>query len=943
MFYAANGILTRYTGRFTPLCVNSEAENREPQLQNKRGTSIGLVLLVVLEVSIMKKRILAIVLALAVVLCMSGLVYAATDDEQKVYLKASGNKFEAGWQNEFKVVPDVGDNPQVWHLVYAGQANFANVTRMQLEFIDSAGEQFIWHWTSDMGPSLNPGGNNPGWVIIAPYDWQLVYAKDGAGGKDKSYLMTKDGGNVNFNISGYKKGSGGGGGYYGGLTVDKSIDGMAYMEWWTDHPDVDMEELFSGISFYLYASDKYGAYDPDGARIAGDFEVLSGAIKFTPATQPAEGWYVIVEEFEDDSLAAEFFEDVGPLLIYINAAGSFVFGDATDFDYDAFYTIVNGYGNGYTIGYQGLNNTGDIFPISIKNAATEETYASFCANGGSTAFAGESGLGCTGYMVVDTDEPHGVNKAEFLQAYNYIEDNIGDLAANRAITQIITWYLLGSVDPESAAFDAVKWDTINGDSRYYQGMDAQSDVLEVINNYAGFVGSGKVVDVVFLVCEAGHDFINCQPQLVPIYGGGSFDNKTNPGNFYGMASFTKYKLEIGEDDAILANGSEGFVFDLYMLDEDGDWELIESIPVELDGTVTSSDKLDPGEYKFVEQNAAGWQAFYGADPAADGLYFTITEKGDLEWAPGTFDGDDEDAIVLNKELPVSIRISTETGEWYSKTGSITGGYAGEGKLPRGQQIHNLENKLTANAAVDNGKTNNGNGNNGNNGNGNGNNASENSGNNGGGNGNGGSGPWFQFNDLVGPGPWTFDLVQGDKLTKVGEFKVTYANGKFTLEAFDSSGTCPLEFVGAKLSISNTILFAKNKNDKGFDVNNIWTTSPGQQLFSGSGKSFTVNQPNAVVNDPNKPLYLYMHLEGIKGWINVGDTEFTATVTGPSYPDGEDFPLTLTPGKTKITGSIFLDNLKQGEYTVVVTNKAGVEVYSGTKELVGGDPTWDIWF
>ena len=66
---------------------------------------------------------------------------------------------------------------------------------MQLAFKN--GE--IFEWVADDGPSLNGGGNNPGWVVFAPFDWEIDYAK--------SFVVTNDTGNVNFNVSGFSKGA----------------------------------------------------------------------------------------------------------------------------------------------------------------------------------------------------------------------------------------------------------------------------------------------------------------------------------------------------------------------------------------------------------------------------------------------------------------------------------------------------------------------------------------------------------------------------------------------------------------------------------------------------------------------------------------------------------------------------------------------------------------
>ena len=140
-------------------------------------------------------------ISLALVFAMVGSAFA--QNTTTVYLKGSGVEFNEIWQNEF-VVGDIeaGSTPSVWHLVYNKNVN--DVTYMQLEFTNGV----IWTWEPDMGFSVNGGGNNPGWVIVAPYDWELAYVDRGNNNESGCYLETKASGNgLNFNISGFTKGA----------------------------------------------------------------------------------------------------------------------------------------------------------------------------------------------------------------------------------------------------------------------------------------------------------------------------------------------------------------------------------------------------------------------------------------------------------------------------------------------------------------------------------------------------------------------------------------------------------------------------------------------------------------------------------------------------------------------------------------------------------------
>ena len=162
------------------------------------------------------KKVLAIVIALAMVLSLGVSLFA--DGGQTIYLKGSGNNFKVdGWNNIF-VIGDAeeADDPNVWHIVYTGN-NPGAITYMQLEFTN----EFVFVWDPSLGFSTNGGGNNPGWVIVAPYDWILAYVNSGNNNESNCYVVTDEGGNLNFNISGYHKGSGGeNGGFSGGQSLE---------------------------------------------------------------------------------------------------------------------------------------------------------------------------------------------------------------------------------------------------------------------------------------------------------------------------------------------------------------------------------------------------------------------------------------------------------------------------------------------------------------------------------------------------------------------------------------------------------------------------------------------------------------------------------------------------------------------------------------------------
>jgi len=306
----------------------------------------------------------------------------------------------------------------------------------------------------------------------------------------------------------------------GEIKIAKTVDGIE-INAWAKAAGKKITDLIVG--FKLYEVGEEGA-SIDGVTPIDTKNVdANGVINFTGL---ASGWYAI-EEVLTTSGKAVFYQ--APVMYVLIENGEQV--EVTiEFDYDAFYTIVNGYGGGYVLGYPGLNNTGDIFPIGVTNTKTGAVYPSFCANAGSEQFAGsgQNGTDCAGYY--KTENFHeGANYLDFVKAYNYIQDNYGDLDQNRAITQIVTWNLLKAIEIPSAAFDNIDWAAVEAGTWAVAGIaDAKAKVEAVVKNYAFYQGMGKIINVVFMECEHHHDYKFCQPQLVPVYGAPSFKNRTKP-------------------------------------------------------------------------------------------------------------------------------------------------------------------------------------------------------------------------------------------------------------------------------------------------------------------------------------------------------------------------------------------------------------------------------
>ncbi|MCL2476434.1 hypothetical protein [Candidatus Bathycorpusculum sp.] len=305
---------------------------------------------------------------------------------------------------------------------------------------------------------------------------------------------------------------------YGELRIEKTVDGIAFKTWLNSYTDEEARAIRLGVQFALYkANEDDGSYDETAPIATVRGISVDGYIDFAIGKLES-GYYAVVETLITPEAKAVFKEANAPLYFHIrNTETGHIF---SDFDYDAFYTIQNGWGNTLaTLNHGNLNMGGIIFPIGVTNTKTGTTYPSFCAHGGSQNFAGQSGIDCSGYMVASKLGTVLPDKyGDFVLAYNYIETNYGDLNNNdnRIITQIVTWVLLESID--TADIDYGMLGDVS-DANIYS-------ILDVLDHFDEQEG-GRIVDLVYMVCEnPNHEFKTCQPQLVPVYGEDvTFDNK----------------------------------------------------------------------------------------------------------------------------------------------------------------------------------------------------------------------------------------------------------------------------------------------------------------------------------------------------------------------------------------------------------------------------------
>ena len=306
--------------------------------------------------------------------------------------------------------------------------------------------------------------------------------------------------------------------------VEKNSEKINFKDWLAGYAPDDAD-IIGGMRFELFSA-------PDALVKIGDDAVpdaigainADGDIVFDP--EVSAGWYVIREILSGD--AADIFLKQADMRVFFN--GLTVTGGSSDFNYAALYTIVNCYGgsDARILGYPGLNNNGDLFYIGVTDTSSGKEYASYCAHAGSKNFAGDNHLGCSGYLVAESqmkDEPDAQDFDNFIYALNWIEDNYtGSLGSTnhttssaRAVAQTVIWALLGAVDVDSEAFEATNLTQAE--------KDAVRGALEAAKNK--YLVGDTIIDLIYMVCENhDHDYEYCQPQLVPVYSGvPSFTNK----------------------------------------------------------------------------------------------------------------------------------------------------------------------------------------------------------------------------------------------------------------------------------------------------------------------------------------------------------------------------------------------------------------------------------
>jgi len=439
---------------------------------------------------------------------------------------------------------------------------------------------------------------------------------------------------------------------YGDLTFEKKIktdNGEMNIVEWLNSKGLSLD-ICLGLEFILVASDGTRFYRevPDAAGVVTFLNLPAGAYTLK---EEVKGLAVGVFKQMDDINVTIVANSTTPIVLGGTVKGNIEGADVKSTD---LFTIVNGYGTGNTLNYPGLNNNGDLFYIGVTNTRTANEFASFCAYPGAHWFAGNGGGAGIGYMVARS-----IEDAKYQQAFNFIVDEYyseGDFflynSEARRVAQTVVWALLGAIDVTSEAWDNVSLTDAE--------KDAVIATLAAVED--GYVGKGLVIDVVYMLGVDSDlnqleeaQWINAQPQIVPIFGTFYVVNEEGDGPFYSKPAFNKtvYGKKAGSNE---------FAFDLFKK-VNGDWVRVEASDFDIplgevftgsrfstnsNGIVTTDFDLKAGSYMFKEVPKFFWdEPFHGEDGdynllwaanypgGKDALYFEMVLDGNqyvVAWA-----------------------------------------------------------------------------------------------------------------------------------------------------------------------------------------------------------------------------------------------------------------------------------------------------------------------
>ncbi|MDR1992711.1 MAG: hypothetical protein LBQ98_04320 [Nitrososphaerota archaeon] len=126
------------------------------------------------------------------------------NNEQIIYLKGNTTTLTEKTNNIFYLSnAEKTPDPSKWHISYTGK-DLTAITYIQLNFKN--GEPLTLN-TGNMSYSTTTNDNNPNWIVATPADWELDYIDNNTDNESNSYVITEEAGDIQFNLSGYYKGT----------------------------------------------------------------------------------------------------------------------------------------------------------------------------------------------------------------------------------------------------------------------------------------------------------------------------------------------------------------------------------------------------------------------------------------------------------------------------------------------------------------------------------------------------------------------------------------------------------------------------------------------------------------------------------------------------------------------------------------------------------------
>ena len=323
---------------------------------------------------------------------------------------------------------------------------------------------------------------------------------------------------------------------YPAARITMTVEKLLFAKWCAD-AGIDPGAIVGDMVFKAYAVAGDGAPYSEPPDAIGEID-RNGQITFDTGSF-TQGWYAIAETFTVGSLAGTLFGTPDVLYVYFDGV-KFAGSNVNGFDYNGDYWITDAFFDrsvkpSLAITFRVNNGMPVTNPFFDDFFVREyfgpgnygKSFISFCGNHAVVSLGGNAQIKYVNKTAIFS-ELHPGALDNILIAFNYINDTWGSLdrwpkagidnpmGSTKFIAQIAVWLLadIGVTEAKSAT------------SGYWFINKYVDEVVEFVRKNPGHIGSGNVSDVVYLD-HADYPPIDgeCQPQIVPIYGGVTFDNK----------------------------------------------------------------------------------------------------------------------------------------------------------------------------------------------------------------------------------------------------------------------------------------------------------------------------------------------------------------------------------------------------------------------------------